>query len=60
MAISVFDIYKVGVGPFRSHIFGPMVAAGPVYQPKCADSEQGGHRRPSVLTARRRAGAADV
>ena len=27
MAISVFDIYKVGVGPSSSHTFGPMVAA---------------------------------
>ena len=27
MAISVFDIYKIGVGPSSSHTFGPMVAA---------------------------------
>jgi L-serine dehydratase len=27
LAISVFDIYKVGVGPSSSHTFGPMVAA---------------------------------
>jgi L-serine dehydratase len=27
MAISVFDIYKVGVGPSSSHTFGPTVAA---------------------------------
>jgi len=27
VAISVFDIYKVGVGPSSSHTFGPMVAA---------------------------------
>lgn len=27
MAISVFDIFKIGVGPSSSHTFGPMVAA---------------------------------
>jgi L-serine dehydratase len=27
LAISVFDIYKIGVGPSSSHTFGPMVAA---------------------------------
>lgn len=27
MAISIFDIYKIGVGPSSSHTFGPMVAA---------------------------------
>jgi len=27
VAISVFDIYKIGVGPSSSHTFGPMVAA---------------------------------
>jgi L-serine dehydratase len=27
LAISVFDIFKIGVGPSSSHTFGPMVAA---------------------------------
>ena len=27
MAISVFDLYKVGIGPSSSHTVGPMVAA---------------------------------
>ena len=28
MFLSVFDIFKVGVGPSSSHTMGPMVAAG--------------------------------
>ena len=28
MAISVFDLFKVGIGPSSSHTVGPMVAAG--------------------------------
>ncbi|MDA8438966.1 MAG: L-serine ammonia-lyase, partial [Propionibacterium sp.] len=28
MAISVFDIFKVGIGPSSSHTVGPMRAAG--------------------------------
>ena len=27
MAISVFDMFKVGIGPSSSHTVGPMVAA---------------------------------
>ncbi|MBQ0757266.1 MAG: hypothetical protein KBT54_09200, partial [Amphritea sp.] len=27
MSISVFDLFKVGVGPSSSHTVGPMVAA---------------------------------
>ena len=27
MAISVFDIFKIGVGPSSSHTMGPMFAA---------------------------------
>ena len=27
MAISVFDLFKVGIGPSSSHTVGPMVAA---------------------------------
>jgi L-serine dehydratase len=27
MAVSVFDIFKIGIGPSSSHTFGPMVAA---------------------------------
>ncbi|WP_276947620.1 L-serine ammonia-lyase [Haematobacter massiliensis] len=28
MAISVFDLFKIGIGPSSSHTMGPMVAAG--------------------------------
>lgn len=28
MAISVFDLFKVGIGPSSSHTVGPMRAAG--------------------------------
>ena len=28
MFLSVFDMFKVGVGPSSSHTMGPMVAAG--------------------------------
>ena len=28
MFLSIFDIFKVGVGPSSSHTIGPMVAAG--------------------------------
>jgi L-serine dehydratase len=28
MAISVFDLFKVGIGPSSSHTVGPMKAAG--------------------------------
>ena len=28
MAVSVFDIFKVGIGPSSSHTVGPMRAAG--------------------------------
>ena len=28
MFISVFDVFKIGVGPSSSHTMGPMVAAG--------------------------------
>ena len=27
MAISVFDLFKIGIGPSSSHTMGPMVAA---------------------------------
>lgn len=27
MFLSVFDIFKIGIGPSSSHTFGPMVAA---------------------------------
>ncbi|MGO1768000.1 MAG: serine dehydratase beta chain, partial [Advenella sp.] len=27
MALSVFDIFKVGIGPSSSHTVGPMIAA---------------------------------
>ena len=28
MFLSIFDIFKVGIGPSSSHTMGPMVAAG--------------------------------
>ena len=28
MFLSVFDMFKVGIGPSSSHTMGPMVAAG--------------------------------
>ena len=28
MFLSVFEIFKVGIGPSSSHTMGPMVAAG--------------------------------
>jgi len=28
MFLSVFDIFKIGIGPSSSHTMGPMVAAG--------------------------------
>ena len=28
MAISVFDLFKIGIGPSSSHTVGPMKAAG--------------------------------
>ncbi len=28
MFLSIFDIFKIGVGPSSSHTMGPMVAAG--------------------------------
>ena len=33
MFLSVFDMFKIGVGPSSSHTMGPMVAAA-----RCADS----------------------
>ena len=36
MFLSVFDIFKVGVGPSSSHTMGPMVAAAPLPRPRCA------------------------
>ncbi|MGB0658249.1 MAG: serine dehydratase beta chain, partial [Gammaproteobacteria bacterium] len=27
MAISVFDLFKIGIGPSSSHTVGPMIAA---------------------------------
>ena len=27
MALSIFDVFKVGVGPSSSHTVGPMIAA---------------------------------
>ena len=28
MFLSIFDIFKIGIGPSSSHTMGPMVAAG--------------------------------
>ncbi|MEW8585194.1 MAG: serine dehydratase beta chain, partial [Candidatus Thiodiazotropha sp.] len=28
MAVSVFDLFKIGIGPSSSHTVGPMLAAG--------------------------------
>ena len=28
MFLSIFDVFKIGVGPSSSHTMGPMVAAG--------------------------------
>ncbi len=28
MAVSAFDLFKIGIGPSSSHTVGPMVAAG--------------------------------
>jgi L-serine dehydratase len=39
MAISVFDIFKVGVGPSSSHTFGPMVAANRFLQELHSDGQ---------------------
>ena len=36
MFLSVFDMFKVGVGPSSSHTMGPMVAAGPILGSCCA------------------------
>jgi Serine dehydratase beta chain. len=27
MAISIFDLFKIGIGPSSSHTVGPMIAA---------------------------------
>ena len=32
MFLSVFDVFKIGVGPSSSHTMGPMVAAGEFLQ----------------------------
>ena len=36
MFLSVFDIFKIGIGPSSSHTMGPMMAAGAVPRPSCA------------------------
>jgi len=36
MFLSVFDMFKVGIGPSSSHTMGPMVAAGLAAAGLCA------------------------
>lgn len=38
MAISVFDLFKIGIGPSSSHTVGPMIAARQFVQSLCASS----------------------
>jgi L-serine dehydratase len=40
MFLSVFDIFKVGVGPSSSHTMGPMVAAGRFLDALRADTDR--------------------
>ena len=49
MFLSVFDLFKIGIGPSSSHTMGPMTAAG---------SLPGRGRRRRLAAARRRAGGA--
>ena len=37
MFLSVFDMFKIGIGPSSSHTMGPMVAAGRFLRRLCAD-----------------------
>ena len=52
MFLSVFDIFKIGIGPSCSHTMGPMVAAAAL--PRRAA------RRPTACPARRAAGSGDA
>ena len=46
MFLSVFDLYKIGIGPSSSHTMGPMTAAA-----RFLDEIEGGDwPRPSVPT----------
>ena len=62
MAISAFDLFKVGIGPSSSHTVGPMRAALAVRAARCAtagvlDRVHGGARRAVRLARRHRARA---
>ena len=51
MFISVFDIFKIGIGPSSSHTIGPMVAAGRFLE-ALRESAGAGGARPVTLRAR--------
>ncbi|MGH3254339.1 MAG: serine dehydratase beta chain [Streptosporangiaceae bacterium] len=42
LAISVFDLFKVGIGPSSSHTVGPMKAASP----RCCTTTSGSSPAP--------------
>ncbi len=48
MFLSIFDIFKPGIGPSSSHTMGPMVAAA-----RFLDALRGGRSRSPGLTRRR-------
>ncbi|MEE2951055.1 MAG: L-serine ammonia-lyase [Pseudomonadota bacterium] len=51
MFISVFDIFKIGIGPSSSHTIGPMVAAGRFLE-ALRESAAAGGAQPVALRAR--------
>ena len=55
MSLSVFDLFKIGIGPSSSHTVGPMLAAGRfaegLRQRLAAGNAQGAARRVRLCTA---------
>ena len=45
MAVSVFDLFKIGIGPSSSHTVGPMRAARMFVHRLMADGQLAGTRR---------------
>jgi hypothetical protein len=48
MDMSVFDLFKIGIGPSSSHTVGPMVAARRFLLDSALDCRMSG-RRPSCM-----------
>lgn len=52
MFLSVFDVFKIGIGPSSSHTMGPMVAAGRFLEDLAAGTwPRAARARPAAITA---------